>query len=240
MKDGCLQPEEIAAALAAESDDPRRRHLAECAWCQALQASYELFGNTDDLPADADLTSAEKQLDSFLQREIAGRTDPATAPGQVVPLPVQPVRRNRRSLAAIWAVAAVLVVVVGLFLQRDRDGSDPRRINLRSEVISEQITLQLAVPEVQADGDILLAWTALAAASSYELLLLDGEQQEVERLVAGSDTTLLLAAGMLSLLEDRPSPWFVRVIALGDGDELARSLPRLLPESESDDPADTE
>ena len=105
MKDGCLKPEEIAAALAAGEDDPQRRHLEQCPWCQALGASLDLFRRGGGLPAGADLGDAEDRLGEFLEREIVEEEEP----GKVVALPNERIGRGRRTGPVLWATAAVLI-----------------------------------------------------------------------------------------------------------------------------------
>lgn len=225
MKDGCLKPEEIAIAWHQGGDGPQSRHLEQCSWCQALAKSLDLFRRDGGLPAGADLQDAEQRLEDFLQREIVGGMEPQDE----VPLKVAR-SGHRRSRPVLWATAAVLILAVSLpaFLDRGTDLS--RETVLRSEIANDHIALRLATPQVQANGEILLNWMPLEAATAYDVLLLDGEQREAGRIDAGPETSRQLTSSEVGLLESRPKPWFVLIVARSEADEISRSLPRLLPE----------
>jgi len=227
MKDPCLTPEEIVNALHAEPGDKRRDHLDTCAWCQSLRSSYELFGDTGNLPAGADPADAEARLGDFLEREIAG--SPAEPlPRQVLDGPGPHRAWWRQRTAGVLAAAAVLVVAVGLQLATNIGTDDSRQIRLRGGDEPRLSPPQLMAPEFRQDGGIDLAWTPLTAATAYEIHLVDGAQATVAVLPAGQATKRTVTADDLAVLRDRPQPHSVRIIALREGDVIARSLPRVL------------
>jgi hypothetical protein len=219
MKDGCLTPEELALAQGSEPNEAQRRHIEECHRCRALTSSYELFLQDGGLPEGADAESAAKLLGDFLEREIA------TDQEKVGILP----RRSRgfRPGPAILAAAAVLVAVVGWSVAQQRGGGDPSVVILRNEAAA--YALQLETPEIQDDNRFLFRWNAVKNADLYDLVILDGQQAEALRVGAGTENSYLADPEAFEVLKDRPTPWFVRVVALLEGDEIERSLPRLLP-----------
>ena len=225
MKDGCLTPEEMAIALGAPEDDPHRRHLEECTWCQGLAASVDLFQRDEGLPAGADLAEAEDRLEDFLQREILGEGRSS----RVVPLAAAPRKKSRRwSGPAAWAAAAVLVATVGLTTVVNRRSEDVGQGILRSGGTDSHFTLLVEAVEGAPEAGVRLAWSGVDGAVRYDVVLLDGHQGEAGRLAAGAETTLTIDRETLTGLRSRPAPWFVRVEARGEDDILARSLPRII------------
>jgi hypothetical protein len=245
MKDGCLTPEQIVAALQADPSDRRRRHLDECAWCQGLRASLALFDDTEGLPPDADVSAAEARLEAFLERAILRGGEVPEAAGGVSGAAESRGRRKRAlpsrgrgwwsdRVWASWAAAAVVILAVGIFLGRGMDRDRPRRLNLRGEEVTQQM-IRLGSPILQGDGAVSLSWTPVEDATSYEVELLDGQQAAVA-VLAAPQAERVVTVEELALLRGRPSPHFVRIVALHDGDRLARSLPRLLPDAAAGQP----
>jgi hypothetical protein len=226
MKDGCLTPEELALALGTPGNDPKRRHLEECEWCQGLAASLDLFQRDGGLPAGADIDDAEDHLGDFLQREIMGDDRPA----RVVPLTGTPRKTPRRWAGpAVWAAAAVLVVAVGLTTVLDRESEEAGIGILRGGEAGARDALRLHEVQVTPEGGLRLTWSSFEEATGYAVLLMDGEQREAGRVEAGRDTVLTLDRATLEGLASHPSPWFIRVEARGEDDILARSMPRIVP-----------
>jgi hypothetical protein len=228
MKDRCLTPEEIIETLHAGPEDARRRHLETCGWCQGLRASLELFDDTGALPPGADPTDAELRLGAFLEHEVA-REDGETPPQRGTPIGRGRVWWRGRT-TAVLAAAAVLVIAVGLHLVTRTADGDGLPIKLRGRETGSRQTIRLAVPELRTDGSVYLAWNSVDGASAYEVQLLDGDQALVEVLPVGLATDRRLRAAELASLQGRPRPHFVRIVALGEGDPIARSLPRVLPD----------
>jgi hypothetical protein len=229
MTERCLGPGEIAAARDAGPDDPRRRHLDGCPWCQALAASRDLFDETEDLPAGADPEGADARLAAFLDRDIAGR--PSDGAGASAEPPAGPRPRHgwrRHALPVSLAAAAVLAVVVGIQVARDLAAPPARSINLRAAPGGESAPV-LATPRPVADGGLVLSWSAGPADARYAVEVVTGRRTVALRLDAGAGTSLALSADRLARLRAEPPPLFAVVVASVGGDEVARSLPRLLP-----------
>lgn len=222
----CLDPERLAAALRAPADDPDRRHLESCAWCRALAASRDLFDDLGDLPPGTDVEAADRRLAALLATEVAGR--PAARARRFGGPPPRLLFGRRSALAA----AAVLLAALGLWLARDAGEPRPGAIKLRDDAGGAP-QLALAAPRAVAGGGVELAWSTALRGASFEVVVTTADQTVVATLAAGAGRSRLLTADELAGPRRMPEPLFVEVVARVDGDEAARSLPRLLP-----DPAD--
>ena len=238
MNRQCLDPERLAAARHAPADDPDRRHLESCAWCRALAASRDLFDDLGDLPAGADVDAADHRLAAFLQIEVAGSKTTLGSDTRA-PLRHGPAPRRfawpRRRVARVssLAAAAVLLATFGFWLVRDVGGPAPGGIKLRDGAGGAQ-DLVLAAPRVVSGQGVLLSWTTALHEASFEVALTTADQTVVASFAVGHDRSHLLTDNELTGLRRLPRPLFVVVAARVNGDEVARSLPRLLPDPDDD------
>jgi hypothetical protein len=213
----CLDMAQLAAVDWLPADDPRRRHLADCARCRARLAAYRAFESPPGLPEGADLPDAEARLGAFLQQEIGVGEEPA-----------RPRRRDWRR--PLLALAAVLVVAVGLTLVTDDGEGPPRTPILRGD---EEAVRQggvragalAAASEVDADGRVVLSWSAVGDADTYRVVLYGADLSELDSFDAGPATSLTLDPADLPAAE-AGLVW--TVIALRAGDEVLRSPARVL------------
>lgn len=159
----CLRVEELADALAASPDDPRRRHLAACPRCRALAAEFEGFMVQEQ--GDDGLSSAEvTRLDAALKREMTGGDQP-----------VGNSRPRTTGLSRWWVAVPALAAVIALFFVFPRSGDlGPHRPILRG---GEQPETQLILNPVTDTGTgmALLSWQAMDGIDAYEVQLLAGD-----------------------------------------------------------------
>ncbi|MEZ4386998.1 MAG: hypothetical protein R3D98_05385 [Candidatus Krumholzibacteriia bacterium] len=216
MKDQCLDADRIAAALRSGPDHPDRRHLDGCPWCQALAASHDLF--LDDraaLPAEADPEAAAASLEAFLDEHVAGGARSR--------------RRGPGRLAAtslVLAVAAVVILAVGIHGQREDPMPGSRPVNLRGPDAGAAVVLD--APRMDADGSVVLAWSTELDGVG-EVQVVNSRREVLARFAAAAGRTFRIAADTLGSLVASGEDLFVMVVILDEGDEVARSAPRLLP-----------
>ncbi len=199
--ESCFDIRKIPDLARLSTEDPRRRHLAECPRCRGLAEAQALFlapGDTSDL---AGLAQADAELQSRLAATLAL---PSTA--------ASPLRGRRRwlALAAVLTVCA-LGLTTGEVL-RLRQGKMPRPgENLRGDDALSGVTV--AVQE-----DVLqLTWPDAPTADSYLYIFLGADLAETGRHV-GAQAFLALP------LEDLPTATtFCQIFAVIRGDTVARS-----------------
>lgn len=201
MSDLCLNPVELAG-LAFE--DPRRAHVEGCPRCQAILKSLAAFMDPVEIPAEANLAEADTLLAAALEREME----------VVRPAPTfwTPFR-----VRVLSAVAAVLVVAVGLSLFGGGPDVVPNGEPVLRGVDDSAGRFLCHFDNPTGPGDPQLSWTTFDGATEYKVVAYDLQLKELAVFEAGSETSLVL---------DPPlNTSFFRVIALKDGDELARSEP---------------
>jgi hypothetical protein len=210
MRVDCPELVDLAQWAAASAEDPRRVHTQDCPRCGARLASLYLFCDPQPLPVGADLTDAEARLARSLRRELA--------------VPRAGILRfaGRRSLA----VAALLVVMAGLYAGSDLLRPAPT-IVLRETPFTTLI-LRLGAVDWQREGTLRVAWSSVPGAEVYAVLLVDAGGDELKRLDGTAACELVVTPGAMGAAA-AASPLFVQVAALRSGDEIARSLPRLVP-----------
>jgi hypothetical protein len=228
--ESCFEPENIADADRLAADDPRHRHLAECARCRSMLATYRAFARPEDRPRGANLEAAQEALAAFLAREVA----PPWSREKTRTLEISATLRRdtwlRRRLAFLrgsgvragLAAAAVLVVAAGIYLVHDSRVADPRRMTLRGGA-AHSVPLELAPPEMAAGGEVMLRWRLLTGMDAYRVEVYDESLSLLETLPAGRDTSLSFRPAELSPALSAGGTLFVRVTALRKGDEIAQS-----------------
>ncbi len=206
MNDQCLTPEEL---VDISTEDPRRTHVDDCPRCQAVMKSFAAFMEPVDIPESADLADAQARLSAALAGEIGGDG---------------PVDRVLRPASSFWnpfrvrmiaAAAAVVIVAVGLSVTRFGPETPPQEPVLRGagDVVAPFRCEVLGL----GDGGFRLSWPVVEGAVTYRVVVYRADLKELMDHDAGGATSLDL----------RPlgGAAFCRVIALRDGDEVARSDP---------------
>ena len=205
MSDRCFTPEELAELSA---DDPRRAHVDGCPRCQAVMKSFVAFMDPADIPKAADLADAHARLSGALEREI-GSGPKVVRPDSGFWTPFR--------ARMIAAVAAVLVVAVGLSLFRaGPDGMAPGEPVLRG-VGTPAAPFRCKVEKSEGVGGYQLTWAGIAEATDYRVVVYGADLEEIVGFDVESGTTFEL--------NPPEGAAFCRVIALRDGDELERSAP---------------
>ena len=210
MSDRCLKPEELGEFAGRGADDPRRAHVDACPQCQALLRSYADFVDPVDIPFGADLGDADLRLAAALDREIgvAGSGGDVVRPAASFWTPFR--------VRALAAVAAVVIVAVGLSLFRPGSGMvSPGEPVLRG--IGAPAAPFFCQVEMLDGGGFRVSWPGIAEATGYRLVVFGEDLTELAGFEVGMETTfeLQMPAGAA----------FCRVVALRDGDELGRSDP---------------
>ena len=99
---------------------------------------------------------------------------------------------------------------------------------LRTDGTSRAGTLTLRPAETLADGAVRLVWTALEGADRYQVRLYGPELDEIHRLPAVADTTVVIRLSEIPVPAGAPGlVW--RVHALRGADEVAVSPPGSIP-----------
>ncbi|MBN2170126.1 MAG: hypothetical protein JW819_02255 [Candidatus Krumholzibacteriota bacterium] len=221
----CPAIETLVDLAALPPGDPRRSHLDACPRCQARLATYEEFLRAEPAGTgprvDAALARLAASLDAAILGDAAGT---AAASGEEATGESEPSRGRLlhlpRAARAVLAAAAALLLLVGL------DTIVPRReppIVLRAPSPVVPATLALEPPRTLAGGGLELSWQPHPEADAYLVIILAPDLTERARLLVSGEPRLRIEAARLAeLLESRPVfAW--KVIALGGGDELARS-----------------
>lgn len=204
----CLGVEELAEVLAADPDDPRRRHLAACPRCRALAAEYAGFMEEDE--SQEGLSSAElSRLDAALKREMTGGDQPVTHS-----------RPRTTGLARWWVAVPALAAVIALFFVfpwLGDLGSD--RSVMRG---AEQPETHLILNPVTDTGSgmALLSWQARDGIDAYEVQLLAGDLSRLLVLPAAPGTVREVAWASVR----GPAPCrFWRVVGYREGIQVIQS-----------------
>ncbi len=199
--ESCFDIRKIPDLAELPTEDPRRRHLAECPRCRGLAEAHALFlapGDTSDLE---DLAQADAELQGRLAETWA-------LPSQAT----SPLRGQRRwlALAAVLAVCA-LGLTAGEVL-RLRQGAMPRLgENLRGGDALSAVTVALQ------DNVLQFTWPDAPAADSYVFVFLGADLAETGR---RTGTQALLALPTVDLPDTTA---FCQVFAVSRGDTVARS-----------------
>ena len=244
----CPAVETLAELAALPPGDPRRRHLDTCPRCQARLATYEEFLRAEPAGSGPRVDAALARLAANLEPDALGAAaggasfavGGAAAAGETPPVrggeaskgsgshdeqaADEPARGRLLRLPRPWraalAAAAALLLLVGL------DTIVPRReppLVLRAPSPDAPDALVLEPPRALAGGGLELSWRPHPEADAYAVLILAPDLTERARLpVSGEPRLRLDTAPLAELLAGRRTfAW--KVVALGGGDELARS-----------------
>lgn len=226
----CVGAEALEDLLRATPDDPRRREAAACPRCAALLAQYAVFLESRSQPG-ANLVDARLRIRSFVEREIVAgmRADGVTAE----PNHGQATRRSWAGRwALVWATAAVVVAigVVSLLRTQRTPGGDVFRGGPEPGAPAHGVALESLPSTRVASGGWILRWHPMASSSRYEVELLDIALETTGTVPAGPDTMLILDPAKLDRFSKGGEVAYWRVVAVGDGGEIAASSPRVLDE----------
>jgi hypothetical protein len=205
---GCIAMEALGTLDSLSSDDPTRRHVAQCARCSAMLVAYREFMRAD-APRAAHMTDADARLASFIAHRVEGVEAGGASRrfGRWFDLP------NFR-FAAIAAGLVIVALAVARFMPPRTD-----HVILRGDAHSA-FTTETRVLSVNA---INLSWSPVADADAYEVIVLGADLSEIVRLPAGSETSLTVDPSTLPAAAVR---W--QVSALREGAVLVESVPEEL------------
>ncbi len=212
MNDRCLNPAELADFPA---EDPRWSHVDDCPRCQAVMKSFAAFMDPADVPEGADLADAHARLSAALDREIGS--------GDSNPQVIRPATSfwNPFRVRTLAAAAAVVIVAVGLSMMRYGPEAPPQDPVLRGAGdVAVPFRCEITVLE---RGVYLLSWPEVEEATSYRVVVYRADLEKLMDREVGGATSLELKLPKGGA--------FCRVIALRDGDEVARSGPAYFDDS---------
>ncbi len=207
----CLEVADLAEALAAPPDDPRRRHIEQCPRCGALARQYRDF-------------MGESRPNARLEPAEVARLDQAMARArQRTAIVRKPSAAGRtRWWVAVPAVAAVLAIMI-LVPARRTPGPDPTVMRGRVE---PDTVLTVNPARINEQGNIVLGWLATAAADSFVVEILAADLTVLATVSAGPGTDLELPPDSASAPRTRQ---FWRIIGFKEQDPVVRSGLREFP-----------
>jgi hypothetical protein len=218
-----LRIEELAEVLAAPDHDPRRRHAAGCARCDAQLAAYAAFVSPPEERASADVADARARLAATMKREIEGRSraGPRSAPappGRLPRLIALFAAQPRPAWAALAAVLLAASILAGVQALRRNAGED----TLRGGAVGEAaFTLEA---RVVADA-VVLHWNRVPEADGYQLSLLATDLVPLVTRPATPDTSARIDLRELAPGIHSGSLLYGRVVAMRQGRTIAASPP---------------
>jgi hypothetical protein len=225
MTDRCLQAEDLDDLVEETIPPAWRDHLQTCAACRALLAEYRSFLAAMPAPG-ADPVAAEEALARRLEAALPELREPAGPPRR----PIAPSgRRPLRLTGARWrpalATAVVAAALLLVFWPGEERFTEPSGRARGPEVTPREFVL--GEPELGAGGLWLLQWSPIEQATEYRIEVLDRALAVV--LARSGDRAVQLELDPAAMPEGALPPWFVRVVALAGGRELARTPLRELP-----------
>jgi hypothetical protein len=199
----CLTPEELEGARNLAPGDARRREIEECPRCRALLESYVEFLDDRSVPEGIDVAAASERLSGLFEAEVGDDSPapPLRAPHRGVALPPRTARSWTAWLSGArvgWAVAAALVVAIGLYWGRalaPMGGEDALRSGPDSTgtAVVRPGSLETRIVDV----GIELRWTSVPDADAYRVILLGDDLSQIAALGPLADTVLVVEAARL-------------------------------------------
>jgi len=219
MSEKCYTHDDFDYLLELPDGHEDLRHLDSCTSCRAQLDLYRSFLGRDNVPDGADLADANARLGAFLEREIGA----ASATIVQGPTPSGKRRFDLRRWSPVL-VAACLAGVALLVGFRD-DG----RMDYPSGVVRDMsaTTPALDISETGTADGFVLTWTGPADADGYQVVVLNTSMEEIDRFVVDLSGEHRLGRDDHHWLQD-PGPVLWYMVALRDGDEIARSAVRAL------------
>ena len=201
-----VPPDAILALVRREgAEEERLRVLNHVMSCERCRQSFELLKSVESAGAVVTRESGAGDV-----------ARPAAATGDEGDAGVVPIESRRRWRVLTLALAASIILVVGIGvltrIQISRQ-AEPERGG------ADVVTLLSPAEAVAADAPLVFAWRPLAGARSYELQVLD-TQGAVQYRTTTKDTLLTLV-GLLRPGEHR---WLVRARVSG-GEVLSPARP---------------
>ncbi|MDX2474364.1 MAG: hypothetical protein QNL91_11710 [Candidatus Krumholzibacteria bacterium] len=224
MSEHCYQPDDFERLLELAENHEDRRHLEECAACRAEFDLYRSFMARHDVPEGADLSDAHARLGDFLAKEIVAGAATVGLDGLGQDNVIDAKRHwNLRRWSPVLAAACIACVAILINLGDDQQIVSPSGVV--RDMPGNHPTLASSVTTT-ADG-FLLSWQGPATADDYEVVVLDTAMAEVARFGADLSGQFPLATRDHQWLQSAgPLLWYV--VALQNGDEIARSTVRTL------------
>jgi hypothetical protein len=229
MDHRCAEPLELAALLALPTDDERRREAVACPRCDSLLRELAAFLDGDAALPDAERIRSERHLAGALAGAMAARTA-RSAPVAASVDGARSFGRSRRGQSG-WrwglGLAAAAAGVVFIVAREPLAPAGPSGV-LRggSRAASAAAELAVTVTAGGRDGQVLLAWPAVAGADSYLVELFSAELDTLAVFGPLSEPTLAVDAARLRGEGHGPgaaADVLCRVRALGRDGELAAS-----------------
>jgi hypothetical protein len=218
MTNECIPMEALGTLEALAPDHPLRRHAATCPRCSSLLFAYAEFARATPVdganPADAD-----RRLDAFIAREVERH--------HADPVPVSGAPRRGRGrwfdvpVLRLAAVTAAIVLVAAVVWQWQPWGGD--EIVYRSGTGAAGGAITVEAPRALEDGAAELAWSAVAGADVYEVMLLGPDLSELAVIPVRDATSVRVDRARME------GAVYWQVGALREGGLVANSAPEPLP-----------
>ncbi len=222
MTERCLRPKDLDDLIDGYAMPDWQDHLQSCAACRALLAEYSSFLAAEPT-AGADPLAAEEALDHMLPPPLRCPGEQTSGTRDSSRWSVFLNGPRWRPVLATAALAAVLMIV--LWPQGQERFTDPSGLVRGQDSLERGFSLE--IQDVNADGNWVVGWPSLAQATGYRIEVLDQAMSVVRSWTEGQVTGFELDPAGLPAGSD--GPWFVRVLALEDTRELARTPLRELP-----------
>jgi len=218
VTDQCYQASEFDRLLELPAGHEDLDHLSSCSTCQENLDLYKSFLAPAEGASSGDILDSHQRLLAFLNDESDQHPEP-------IPLP----RRKFGTFSRVALAAAACLACMAILVNLDFLGQ--RGVpNYPSGVVRDlsEGSSQWQVSEKSTPGGFLLQWVAHPVADSYEVVVLDASLNQVDRFAVPSTGEFLLLSAQFSWLQNQPGPFFWSLVALNNGDEIARSSVRSL------------
>ncbi len=222
MTERCLRPKDLDDLVEGNAMPDWQDHLRSCAACRALLAEYGSFLAAEPT-AGADPLAAEEALGCMLPPPLRcpGKQTSGTRGSSRWSVFLSGPRW--RPVLATATLAAVLMII--LWPQSQERFTDPSGLVRGQDPLERGFVLE--IQDANADGNWVVGWPSVAQATGYRIEVLDQAMSVIASQTEGQVTRIELdPAGLLAGSE---GPWFVRVLALQENRELARTPLRELP-----------
>jgi hypothetical protein len=222
MTDRCLRPEDLDGLVEGKALPDWQDHLQSCAACRARLAEYQSFlaaeptSGADPLAADAAL---DRRMPTELRRAEKQTTRPAGSDRWSALL------KGLRWRPALAAAALAAVLMIAFWPQDKERFTDPSGLVRGHDSLEQDFLLEIL--DTGAAGSWVLQWHPVTQASDYRIEILDQTMSVVQSQTESQVTRVELDP--TALPADTGGTWFVRIIALTDQRELARTPLRELP-----------